>query len=338
MREYAESIAFYAGEKIEENKLSKRFAEVIGNVWAIVHRSLKFQGFNLFISQASVIFPFIIQAPRFFSQQISLGDMIQTSQAFDNLSSNLSFFRSAYDNFAQYRAVLERLTGFDVNIERADALPVPRIETDGDRVALEDVSITTPLGRELINHVSLDVKQGEALLIQGPSGSGKTTILRTVAGLWPYSTGRVVRPTEGVIFLSQKPYLPEGPLVDTLFYPNHVPENGRELALEVLEKVALPHLVNRLDLDTNWTHSLSLGEQQRVAFARILLMKPTAAFIDEATSAMDEGLEFAMYQLLHRELPDLRLISVGHRSTLHVHHTHILNIKEGAQWEIVRPQ
>ena len=123
--------------------------------------------------------------------------------------------------------------------------------------------------------------------------------------------------------------------MDTLFYPNPVPENGQQLALEVLEKVALPHLVNRLDHDSSWTHSLSLGEQQRVAFARILLMKPTAAFLDEATSAMDEGLEFAMYQLLHRELPDLRLISIGHRSTLHIHHTHILTLKENAQWDLV---
>lgn len=334
VREYAESIAFYAGEVIESNKLLQRFKAVIENVWAIVHRSLKFQGFNLLVSQTAVIFPFIIQAPRFFSQQISLGDMIQTSQAFGNLTDNLSFFRTAYDNFAQYRAVLERLTGFDVNIERADNLPVPKIETEGERVALEDVGVTTPLGRELVKHLNLSVNKGESLLIQGPSGSGKTTILRTIAGLWPYSTGRIVRPLEGVLFLSQKPYLPEGPLVDTLFYPNPVPENGQQLALEVLEKVALSHLVNRLDHDSSWTHSLSLGEQQRVAFARILLMKPIAAFLDEATSAMDEGLEFAMYQLLHRELPDLRLISIGHRSTLHIHHSHILTLKEGAQWEI----
>lgn len=335
VREYAESIAFYAGEWIESSKLRQRFSAVIDNVWAIVHRSLKFQGFNLVVSQTAVIFPFIIQAPRFFAQQISLGDMIQTAQAFGNLSDNLSFFRTAYDSFAQYRAVLERLTGFDVNIERADSLPVPRIETEGDRVALEDVSVATPLGRELVNHLSLSVEQGESLLIQGPSGSGKTTLLRTIAGLWPYSTGKVVRPIEHILFLSQKPYLPEGPLVDTLFYPNPVPENGIELAREVLEKVALPHLLGRLDHDTSWTHSLSLGEQQRVAFARILLMKPKAAFIDEATSAMDEGLEFAMYQLLHQELPELRLISVGHRSTLHIHHTHILNLQLGGKWEIV---
>lgn len=336
VREYAENIAFYGGELIEGSKLRQRFAHVIENVWAIVRRSLKFQGFNLLVSQTAAIFPFIIQAPRFFAQQISLGDMIQTAQAFGNLTENLSFFRTAYDSFAQYRAVLDRLTGFNDNITRADHLPTPLVETEGERVALEDVSVSTPLGSELIVHLNLMVNKGESLLIQGPSGSGKTTLLRTIAGLWPYCSGKVIRPQTDVLFLSQKPYLPEGKLIDTLFYPNPVPENGLELAKEVLQKVALLHLVGRLELEASWTHSLSLGEQQRIAFGRILLMRPIVAFIDEATSAMDEGLEYAMYQMLHTEMPELRLVSIGHRSTLHIHHTHILTLKDGAQWELVQ--
>ena len=333
VREYAESIAFYAGEKIEGSKLRQRFAEVIENVWAIVHRSLKFQGFNFFISQTAVIFPFIIQAPRFFAGKLDLGGMVQTAQAFGNLSENLSFFRTAYDSFAQYKAVLDRLTGFHHNIDSADQLPTPNVQQQGERVALENVSIYTPLERVLVQDLSIEVNDGDALLIQGPSGSGKTTILRTIAGVWPYCKGSVIRPSDGVLFLSQKPYLPEGSLIDTLYYPNPVPENAHEKALEVLQKVALPHLSKRLDEEHNWSHTLSLGEQQRVAFARILLIQPKVVFMDEATSAMDEGLEYAMYHLLRTSFPTLKLVSVGHRSTLHVHHTHLLTLTGEGAWE-----
>lgn len=333
VREYAESIAFYKGEAIEGQKLRNRFARVIGNVWAIVFRSVKLQGFNLLVSQTAVIFPFIIQAKRFFSQQITLGAMIQTAQAFGTLHDNLSFFRDAYDTFAGYRAVLDRLSGFVQNSRAADKLPVPEVKVEQDTVALRNVSITTPSGKCLVKDLSFVVEPGHSLLLQGPSGSGKTTILRTIAGLWPYSKGQVVRPDNQVLFLSQKPYLPEGSLLDVLYYPNEVPEDGHEQARKVLQDVNLGHLVNRLDEVVSWTNILSLGEQQRIAFGRLLLAKPVAAFIDEATSAMDEGLEDAMYRLIAERLPELRLISVGHRSTLYAHHTHLLYLRGEGIWD-----
>src|SRR5690606_29085543 len=149
-------IAFYKGETIETNKLMARFHQIISNFWAIVRRSVKFQGFNFFVSQTAVIFPFIIQAPRFFSEQITLGAMTQSAQAFGTLHDNLSFFRNAYDTFASYRATLNRLHGFLTNIENADALPLPDVRQDGDKVLLENVSIRTPLGQELVNDVSLN--------------------------------------------------------------------------------------------------------------------------------------------------------------------------------------
>ncbi len=334
VREYAESIAFYAGEKIEGSKLRQRFSKVISNVWDIVHRNVKFQGFNFFISQTAVIFPFIIQAPRFFAGKLELGGMVQTAQAFGNLADNLSFFRTAYDSFAQYRAVLDRLTGFHQNIDAADNLPVPHVRVEGDEVRLQNVSITTPNGRQLIKDLNLTVNPGDALLIQGPSGSGKTTLLRSIAGLWPYCEGEIIRPNQEVLFLSQKPYLPEGRLIDTLFYPAEVPADGYDQAKAMLHQVCLPHLENRLDEELNWSHTLSLGEQQRIAFARILLTRPKVAFIDEATSAMDEGLEYTMYKLLRDTFPELRLVSIGHRSTLHTHHTHLLQLKGNGEYEI----
>ena len=334
IREYAESVAFYSGEKVENFKLTQRFKGVIENVWHIVYRSLKFQGFNFIVSQTAVIFPFILQAPRFFAGQITLGAMIQTSNAFDNLQNNLSFFRTAYDDFAGFKAVLDRLTQFMDALDEAEDLPHPEIVQRGDEVALNNVTITTPNGRVLVKNLDFEVQQGEALLIRGPSGSGKTTILRTVAGLWPYAEGDMTCPKDGSLFLSQKPYLPEGHLIDVLYYPFHAPDNAREEAIKVLELVNLGHLVHRIGEVNNWMHILSLGEQQRVAFGRMLLTKPDVVFLDEATSAMDEGLEYYMYKLIRERLPEMRLISVGHRSTLLTHHSHVLNLSADATWSM----
>ena len=332
VREYAESVAFYGGEKVEGFKLLQRFKQVIDNVWNIVFRSLKFQGFNFIVSQVAVIFPFILQAPRFFSGQLTLGGMIQTAQAFGSLQDNLSFFRTAYDDFAGFKAVLDRLTEFMGAIDEVEELPHPEVVQNADQVAMRNVTISTPGGRRLVENLSFEVDPGEALLIRGPSGTGKTTILRTMAGLWPYAEGDITCPKDDALFLSQKPYLPEGHLIDVLYYPFHAPENAHEEAIKVLETVHLGHIVHRIDEVNNWMHILSLGEQQRVAFGRMLLTKPSVAFLDEATSAMDEGLEYYMYKLIRQELPEMRLISVGQRSTLLSHHSHILNLETNDSW------
>jgi len=363
LREYAESIAFYSGEKVESMLLRSRFAQVIANTWAIIRRSLRFLGFNFVVSQTAAVFPFLLQAQRFFTKEITLGDMVQTAQAFGTLQANLSFFRNAYDDFASYRATLDRLSGFTDAIRKADALPTPVLRQAGMRLALHGVDLFKPNGAPLVKALNLDVAAGQRLLIRGPSGSGKTTLLRTFAGLWPYSQGEIVRPA-GAFFLSQKPYLPLGSLRDALYYPA-VAEHDAPLAPDVrghrlsrasqefaalrnldqlvasaqaltapprpaqpdaqaqaiLQAVQLGHLIDRLDDVQDWGRVLSLGEQQRLAFGRLLLAKPVAAFLDEATSAMDEGLEDAMYRLVRDRLPEAMLISVGHRSTLLAHHT-----------------
>ncbi|MCL6262971.1 ABC transporter ATP-binding protein/permease [Craterilacuibacter sp. RT1T] len=332
LREYGESVAFYRGEGVEGDKLRSRFSGIIGNAWAIVYRSLKFQGFNFIVSQTAAVFPFIIQAQRFFSKQITLGDMVQTAQAFGQLQDNLSFFRSAYDDFAGYRAVLDRLTGFVDAIEQADNLPSPQISTRGKLLALSALNIHTPQGRTLLSDATLSIKPGEPLLIRGRSGSGKTTLLRAIAGLWPYCEGHITRPEGRSIFLSQKPYLPQGTLRDALYYPSAA-EAGDEAA-KILALVQLGHLSSRLDESEEWAHILSLGEQQRLAFGRLLLAKPQSAFLDEATSAMDEGLEHTMYALVRERLPQTVLISVGHRSTLNSHHSHQLELLGEGRWQL----
>ncbi|MEO6986357.1 MAG: ABC transporter ATP-binding protein/permease [Paralcaligenes sp.] len=230
LREYAESVAFYAGEKVEGALLRGRFAQIIANAWAIVYRSLKFLGFNFSVTQTAVVFPFIIQAQRFFTKKISLGDLMQTAQAFGRLQDNLSFFRNAYDSFAAYRATLDRLTGFTTAIHNSYMLPKPNAHAEGKRVALDHLTVRTPDNKILLDRLSLEVLPGEPLLIRGPSGSGKTTLLRSIAGLWPYCEGDIIRPEHDVLFLSQKPYLPLGSLREALYYPNQLPDIERAIA------------------------------------------------------------------------------------------------------------
>lgn len=321
IREYAESIAFYRGENVEGKTLRNWFAQVIGNAWDIVYRSLKFLGFNFSVSQAAVVFPFIIQASRFFSKQISLGDLIQTAQAFGRLQDNLSFFRNIYDDFANYRAILDRLTGFEDAIEKSQAMQLPETRTNGPALELINVNVNRPDGHKLLENLNLVVQANTPVLVRGPSGSGKTTLLRMIAGIWPHGSGEIIRPVENSLFLAQKPYIPLGSLRQALYYPNTIDKNNQQKDIETLELVQLGHLSDKLDIVDDWSMILSLGEQQRLAFGRLLLANPQAAFLDEATSAMDEGLEDAMYRLIAKHLPQTRIVSVGHRSTLRKYHT-----------------
>ena len=333
LREYAENVAFYQGAAVERATLMQRFAAVIANVWALVFRALKLDGFNLVVNQVAVVFPFILQAPRFFSGAIKLGDVMQTSQAFGQVQDALSFFRMSYDEFAQYRAALDRLTGFmDANAQ-ARALPAVAIAAGAGALEIDGLSVSRPDGQPLLTGLDLTLRPGQTLLIKGPSGSGKTTLLRTLAGLWPYAEGRVRRPLGSeALFLSQRPYTPLGSLRTALAYP--APATPDDAALhDALHKVQLGHLHGRLDEAADWSEILSLGEQQRLAFARVLLNRPRIVFLDEATSATDEGLEHALYGLLRSELPQCMLVSVGHRGTLDAFHSHRLALTGGGRWD-----
>ncbi len=338
LRENSENVAFYHGEHVESVGLLGRFGLVIGNTWAIVFRSLKFQGFNLVVNQIAVVFPMIIQAPRYFAGQITLGDVTQTATAFSQVQGALSFFRFAYDDFAGYRAVLDRLTGLlDANEEARD-LPTPVLEDrPAGGLAIRDFDVRFPDGRPMLTDLALDLPPGASLLVRGPSGTGKTSLLRSLAGLWPYASGTMARPLEGgTLFCAQQPYVPLGTLRSALAYP--VPgemladENGRD----VLTAVNLGHLVDHLDTETDWSRVLSPGEQQRLAFGRLLLARPAVAFLDETTSAMDEGMEAAMYSLVHERLPETTVVSVGHRSSLTSIHTDELEMAGEGRWELRR--
>ncbi|WFR71137.1 ABC transporter ATP-binding protein/permease [Prescottella defluvii] len=335
LRDRAESVAFYNGESMERGGLLGRFTSVIGNAWQIVFRTVKFNGFNLGVSQVSVVFPIVIQAPRFFAGTITLGDITQSAQAFSQVSESLSFFRESYDSFAGYRASLIRLSGLISGDAQARALPEVHTEHLDGAMELSAVSVKLPDGRPLVDGLDLRLSPGEALLVCGPSGSGKTTLLRTLAQMWPYATGTVRRPTGAeAIFLSQFPYLPLGDLRDVVAYPARAADLGDDAIRDAMQKVALGHLVHRLDEQEDWAAILSPGEQQRVAFARILLTRPQVAFLDEATSAVDEGLEYQLYRVIRDEVPECMLFSVSHRSTVDQHHTRRLELLGDGPWRM----
>jgi putative ATP-binding cassette transporter len=339
LRDASEAVAFYRGELAERAGLRGRFASVVGNYKRYINRMVGFYGWNLSLSQIIVPLPYLLQFPRFFAGQIKLGDMSQTASAFNNIQTGLSFFRNAYDQFAGYRAAIIRLDGLVVANQEGRALP--QLTTTPCRdgtVELDDVEVRTPDGKQLIKPLDMRLEVGDTLVVTGPSGSGKTTLLRSLAELWPFTSGTLTRPCgpNETMFLSQLPYVPLGDLRAVVTYPGEEGTIDDQALRDMLEKVALPHLVVRLDEVLDWAKVLSPGEQQRIAFARILLTKPKAVFLDEATSALDEGLEFMLYQLVRAELPDTILVSVSHRTTVEQHHTHELELLGDGEWRLGR--
>jgi putative ATP-binding cassette transporter len=296
-----------------------------------------FYGWNLTMSQIIVLPPYVLQFPRFLAGEIRLGAMTQSASAFGSIQEGLSFFRNAYDQFAGYRAAIIRLHGLVVANEEGRALPeVTTTPCSDGTVQLDDVEVRTPDGKQLISPLDMRLEIGDALVITGPSGSGKTTLLRSLAELWPFTSGTLTRPCgpNETMFLSQLPYVPLGDLRTVVSYPNEVGAIDDAKLRQVLEKVALPHLVDRLDEVLDWAKVLSPGEQQRIAFARVLLTRPKAVFLDEATSALDEGLEMLLYQLVRTELPETILVSVSHRSTVEQHHSKQLRLLGDGDWHL----
>ncbi|MGY4709281.1 ABC transporter ATP-binding protein/permease [Mycolicibacterium sp. CBM1] len=339
LRDAAEAIGFYRGEQAERGILQSRFAAIIANYRAFVARSLFLLGWNQTMSQLITPLPLVVQAPRLFSGQISFGDVSQSSSAFLNIHDSLAFFRSVYDSFAAYRATIIRLDGLVDANERARALPRLAAEpsTDG-AVELRDLEVHRPDGKHLVDALNLRLAPGESLVITGPSGCGRTTLLRSIARLWPYSSGMLRRPGRDdagdVMFLSQNPYVPLGDLRAVLAYPAQEQQVTNAALAGALDDVALGHLAARLDETADWAKVLSPGEQQRIAFARVLLTKPKAVFLDEATSAVDEGQEFALYRLLRRRLPRSVVVSVTHRSSVEQHHEQHLRLLGDGRWEL----
>jgi putative ATP-binding cassette transporter len=330
LRENAENVAFYGGEARELDTFKDRFARVIANWWGIIRRRKKLAWFTYGYEQLAIVFPFLVAAPRYFDKSIQLGGLMQISSAFRQVQESLSFIISSYTEIAEYQAVVQRLSGFRGRMDDIAAqLQAPQpieIERAGTGVEVEALDLNLPDGRLLRPDIALGAGPGSPLLVTGPSGSGKSTLLRAIAGLWPFGRGRIRVAESRSLFLPQRPYLPLGTLAEVLVYPHAAAEFPRDKLAEALRAVGLPHLVEQLDEDGNWALRLSIGEQQRVAFARVLLARPEIVFLDEATSALDEAAEMSLYRLL-REAPwRPTIVSVGHHGTLRRFHDTVVDL------------
>ena len=336
VRENAESVAFYRGEQPERAGFSERFAKVIKNYWQLMRQTKLLNFYVNSYSQIAIIVPLILAAPQYFAGAMALGGLLQTVSAFGRVQDALSYFVSSYDTIAQLIAVIRRLAGFLEHMEEAEQVEGGIVRKEaGEGLALGDVSVHLPDGKTLLAGLSLVLARGTRLLVTGASGCGKSTLLRLLAGIWPYGAGTVTAPAKGrVLFLPQRPYLPLGSLRRALSYPLSA-AGAEERLRDALEKVGLSPLASRLDAIDDWSRILSLGEQQRLAFARVLLVRPSFVFLDEATSALDEPREEELYALLRRELPEMGIVSVGHRSTLRAAHDEELHLKGNGGWELV---
>jgi putative ATP-binding cassette transporter len=330
LRENAENVAFYGGEAREMDTFETRFARIVANWWGIIIRRKKLTWFTTSYSQLAIIFPFVVAAPRYFNKTIQLGGLMQISSAFNQVQDSLSFIITSYTEIAEYQAVVQRLSGFrdrmdGITAENSAPQPI-ELERRGAGIEVDTLDLNLPDGQLLRPNISLAASRGEALLITGASGVGKSTLLRAIAGLWPFGRGRIRVGDGRCLFLPQRPYLPLGTLADALVYPRAVAEMPRDSLADALRAVGLPELVERLDEEANWAQRLSIGEQQRLAFARVLLARPEIVFLDEATSALDEAAEISLYRLL-REAPwRPTIVSVGHHGTLRRFHDAVVDL------------
>ena len=338
VRENSESVAFYRGEPAEGVGFKERFARVIQNYWQLMRRTKLLNFYVNGYGQLAIIVPLVLAAPRYFGGAMQLGGLMQTVSAFGRVQDALSYFVDSYDTIAQLAAVIRRLASFTEHMERAQALTdgVARERGGGGALALSGLDVALPDGRRLMRDCTLTLPAGSRVLVTGASGSGKSTLLRTLAGIWPYGSGRVTLPAGSrILFLPQRPYLPLGTLRQALAYPQTAAAAGSQQAMEAaLRDVGLGRLASRLDQTDDWSRILSLGEQQRLAFARVLLVRPQWVFLDEATSALDEPREQEMYDLLRTRLPGLSIVSVGHRSTLFAQHDEELHLTGDGSWDV----
>lgn len=325
VRDNAESIAFYNGEPKEQTFLQHQFRQIIHNRWSIVLKMLGLNSFNSGVTRVAKLLPLMLQAPRFFSGQIKLGDMHQTVQAFNRLMTALSFFRLFYEQFTLYQARLNRLYGFITKMDELDKQNFYHPFHCSRKVALKNFGIKDEQGNILLNNLNINLENGDALLIQGASGTGKTSLLKAIAGIYPFETiGIAEHPCMGSLFLPQRPYMPQGTLREAICYPNINPSHA-ELE-QTMKDCALGKYIHALNVKNDWQAILSPGELQKVAFIRILLTKPDVVFLDETTSALDETTEHLLYQTIKERLPEMIILSVGHRSTLQQFHNKQLKL------------
>ncbi len=323
LRENVEGIALYGGEDDEHAALLTRFSAVVMNWWAIMQRTKMLNALTSGYQQIAVVFPIIVAAPRYFGGQIPLGGLTRTASAFGQVQGAMSWFVSSYASLAAWSATVERLASFQRSIETARAEAgrgIAITETPDDSLELRHLHLALPNGKVLIEEDAHRFLRGESVVISGRSGLGKSTLFRAIAGIWPFGEGEIARPKGSHLFLPQRPYLPLGSLRHVVTYPAAADSASDDAIAEALRKAGLGALAERLGEEHDWSLLLSGGEQQRLAIARALLIRPDWLFLDEATSNLDPEAEAELYQLLKRELPGTTVLSIAHNPGVAVFH------------------
>ncbi|MDZ8031144.1 ABC transporter ATP-binding protein/permease [Nostoc sp. DedSLP04] len=344
VRNHAESIAFFQGENQESNIIQRRFINLLKNIERKINWENNQELFDGAYKSAIQIFPYLVLAPIYMSGQADFGEVVQASIACNSFANAMATLIREFGNSGRFSSYVERLSEFSDALEAVTKQPenVSTIKTiEENHLAFEHVTLQTPNYEQVIvEDLSVSIQPGEGLLIIGPSGRGKSSLLRAIAGLWNAGTGRLVRPPlEEVLFLPQRPYIILGTLREQLIYPNTNRQMTDPELKDILQQVNLQNLLNRVegfDTEVPWENILSLGEQQRLAFARLLVTNPSFTILDEATSALDLNNEGNLYQQLQET--KTTFISVGHRESLFNYHQWVLELSQDSSWQLLTVQ
>ena len=316
VRDHAEQVAFYHGADAEQGRLQRRFRHIRDNWFRLTNCEFRYGTFWAVYVRISIFIPIIATLPMYLAKTLTFGDMMQTRTSFARIQDSFGWFTDAYRRLVEWAAVVERLSGFQAALDQT-AHPPKQPENRGQNafsgclLALDALAVHTPQGQAMLRPVSLTARADEWLLFAGRSGIGKSTLLRVLAGLWPYHGGHYQ--IEGSrLFLPQRPYLPYDSLRAAVCYP-HAARADDALIQAALEQVGLSSLKHRLDEKQEWHSHLSGGEQQRLSLARALVLRPQILFLDEATNQLDDASALELMQTLKRELPDTLIIGISHQ-------------------------
>jgi putative ATP-binding cassette transporter len=328
LRENSEGVALYGGESTERRDLDGRVDRIRANWWQLMRYTKNLTFLTTGYDQVADIFPILVAAPRYFSGAISLGVLTQIGNAFGQVQGSLSWFVESYGSLADWKATVDRLITFQdameaARLQAAQHSGIHVVPNGTSSVRADHLELDLPDGRVVMPDLSLAVEPGERVLISGPTGVGKSTLFRALAGIWPFGTGQVHVPHDAhLLFLPQRPYLPIASLRAAVLYPDAARAGDVDDATlrEVLDAVGLGAFTTRLDDVDNWSLRMSGGEQQRLAIARAVLQRPDWLFLDEATAALDDASEQAMYALLRERLPEAAVVSIAHRQGVAAFH------------------